>query len=296
MSDSELNLSSIIPKFLNQLSNIDSASTNTTKAYVTDLGQVYKNHETLSEGQLLPLARKAMSSWAHLKPSSRNRKCASLKSFFHFLFKEGLTQKDYADLIHGPTVPSHLPHFISVDEALSLFKVSTGHERILFLLLYGGGLRVSEACQLKPLHIDREKPILRIQGKGGKERLVALPEASWKEIKLFLSRTSATDSPFVWGKSALPTRTAYEWIKRLGQKAELLRPLHPHALRHSFATHLLSSGANLRSLQELLGHTSLQATQRYTHLSLDQLAYVLEKNHPLSSSSPRIGRNKSTAK
>ncbi len=135
---------------------------------------------------------------------------------------------------------------------------------------------MSEACQLKWTNVDLEKKILRILGKGQKERLVALPDLTITELK----RTNQSEI-YVWGSKELNQRTAYSMIRTLGAKANLLRPLHPHALRHSFATHLLSSGANLRTLQELLGHQSLSATEKYTHLSVDQLARTMEKSHPL---------------
>jgi integrase/recombinase XerC/integrase/recombinase XerD len=99
---------------------------------------------------------------------------------------------------------------------------------------------------------------------------------------LQVQKTRGLQGDFVFGNSALSTRKGYEIVRRAGQSAGLLKPLHPHALRHSFATHLLESGANLRSLQELLGHRTLQATQRYTHVSLNQLARTLEERHPLS--------------
>ena len=295
MSDTELNLALLVPKFLQKLDNIESSSQHTIKAYATDLGQVCKNHKIVNESQILSLAREAMSSWSKLKPSSRNRKCSSIKSFFHFLFAEGLTSHDLAERISGPQVPIHLPHFLSVDEALSVLRVSSGPERILFLLLYGGGLRVSEACSLLRDNVDLFKPVIRVRGKGNKERWVALPEKAWQEIKIFLIQQTES-SMTIWGQRPLSPRTAYDWIHRLGLRAELLKPLHPHALRHSFATHLLSSGANLRSLQELLGHSSLHSTQRYTHLNLDQLARTMEDTHPLSSANFRNDLNKSTAK
>jgi integrase/recombinase XerC/integrase/recombinase XerD len=282
LSDSELKIHKHISKFLKELTNIESGSPHTLRAYVTDLGQVFKNHEYISEKDLIPLARKAMTSWSKLKPSSRNRKSSSVRSFYHYLYREGLAAQDYALSLPSPKVPARIPHFISVDEAHAVLSSAEGPPRILFLLLYGAGLRVSEACSLKTEDLDLKNGIARIWGKGSKQRLVALPAMATKEIQVFLTNRTDSRIPFLFGEHSLSTRTAYEWIHQLGKKAGLLKPLHPHALRHSFATHLLSSGANLRSLQELLGHTSLQATQRYTHVSLDQLARVLEKNHPLA--------------
>jgi integrase/recombinase XerC/integrase/recombinase XerD len=180
-------------------------------------------------------------------------------------------------------VPRKIPNFISVDEVLSVLQSFEKDpepkdlEKLLFLLLYGTGLRVSEACNLKWSEVDLDQRVLRIKGKGNKERLVAFP----KTVRDILSRMKMDRSDLsVWGKSGLSTRKAYDWIRNRGALAGLMRPIHPHALRHSFATHLLASGANLRSLQELLGHESLQATERYTHLGVDQLARTMENHHP----------------
>ena len=157
-------------------------------------------------------------------------------------------------------------------------------EKLLFLLLYGTGLRVSEACALKWAQIDLKSRTLRVRGKGSKERIVAFPKSL---VPLFqkaqkIHKVESKASSTIWGDKELSTRKAYDWIRNRGAKAGLMRPIHPHALRHSFATHLLVSGANLRTLQELLGHESLQATEKYTHLGIDQLARTLEKHHPLS--------------
>jgi integrase/recombinase XerC/integrase/recombinase XerD len=270
-------------KFLNSLESIEAASPLTVKSYKKDLEQAFsfsvdeKSTRTLSEEELLNTARKAMIKWKNLSPASRNRKGATLKSFFNYLHRQKLTERRLSSLIVSPKVPKKLPNYMSVDEAVAALKAATEpEERLLFLLMYGGGLRVSEACSLKWSQVDLSSHTLRILGKGNKERLAALPATVIK----VLSKTKRKGD-FVWGAEAFNTRTAYDVIRKIGIKAGLMRPLHPHALRHSFATHLLSSGANLRTLQELLGHTSLTATEKYTHLSIDQLARTMSKHHPL---------------
>lgn len=243
-----------------------------------------KNLQAWSETELLSRARQALTNWGHLSLASRNRKSATLKSFFGYLFNEGIIERDLAAQIHSPKVPKKIPHFLSVDEVIAVLKSyqndpqQNPKELLLFLLLYGTGLRVSEACSLQWKHVDLQQRVLRVKGKGDKERLVAFPKTV---AQVFRGIPKETDS--VWGENQLSTRVAYEWIRSRGVKAGLLRPIHPHALRHSFATHLLSSGANLRTLQELLGHESLQATEKYTHLGVDQLARTMEKHHPLGS-------------
>jgi integrase/recombinase XerC/integrase/recombinase XerD len=153
--------------------------------------------------------------------------------------------------------------------------------RAMILLLYGGGLRISEACSLRwsDMEMAGERS-LRVAGKGGRQRVVTVPELTWSALQAL-----PHEGRFVFGgECELSSRKAYEWVRQAGARAGLLKPLHPHALRHSYATHLLSSGADLRVLQELLGHRSLAATQKYTHLSLDHLARAMEKHHPLSAS------------
>jgi len=285
-----LSIQDAISKFLQYLENIESCSTLTLKAYRLDLGQTFpelsepvKNSRFYSEAELLTQARQALMGWGSLSMASRNRKSATLKSFFNYLFREGWLERDLASQIHSPKVPKKIPHFISVDEVVAVLKsfdrdgTGESNEKLLFMLLYGAGLRVSEACSLEWKRIDFGRRVILIRGKGDKERLVALPQNLANLLKKAHQRSS-TD--FLWGDQPISQRKAYEWIRQSGVKAGLMRPIHPHALRHSFATHLLASGANLRTLQELLGHESLTATEKYTHLGVDQLARTLESHHP----------------
>lgn len=284
-------LSENIDKYLKYMTFIKSASPLTIKHYSLDLMQAFNYEDpsvkskSISESELLSTARAAFNQWAPLSLASRNRKAATLKSFFSWAFEESLTEKDLSVQITCPKVPKKLPHFVSVDEALSVLKSFDGDvkiplkEKVLFLLLYGGGLRVSEACNLKWSEVQTSQKVLRVKGKGSKERVVALPSLT-VEVLLKWKKESSFDE-YVFGEKPLNSRTAYEMVRQSGIRAGLLKPLHPHALRHSFATHLLSSGANLRTLQELLGHESLQATEKYTHLGIDQLARTMENLHPL---------------
>lgn len=293
-----IELTAEINKFLNYLENIETCSPLTLKAYRLDLSQAFPNLEDpvkkaglWSEAELLHQARLALQSWGPLSLASRNRKSATLKSFFGFLFQQGLIESDLASQIHSPKVPKKIPHFISVDEVLAVLQSYDRDpnpnplERLLFLVLYGTGLRVSEACALEWKNIDLQRRVLRVRGKGDKERLVAIPRSVCEIL-----RSAPQQSASVWGLQGLSSRQAYEWIRTRGVQAGLLRPIHPHALRHSFATHLLASGANLRTLQELLGHESLQATEKYTHLGVDQLARTLEQHHPFGGPTKKISK------
>ncbi|KYG65963.1 site-specific recombinase [Bdellovibrio bacteriovorus] len=277
-----------IDKYLKYMTFVKSASPLTIKHYSLDLKQAFdyeNNSRIFTEAELLTTARAAFNGWAGLSLASRNRKAATLKSFFSWAFEENLTERDLSFQITAPKVPKKLPHFLSVDEVLSVLKTFEGEdaaplkEKVLFLLLYGGGLRISEACALKWADIHWAQKVFRIKGKGSKERVVALPKLTLEVLERW--RKESGDEEYVFGAEPLNTRTAYEMVRHSGKRAGLLKPLHPHALRHSFATHLLSSGANLRVLQELLGHESLSATEKYTHLGIDHLARTMESLHPL---------------
>ena len=281
---SKNSISQHIDNYLKYLETRESASAHTLRAYKNDLTQAFLN-SAINDSNLVKDARAAMMKWSSLSPATRNRRAASIKSFFHYLKDQKITQKDLAHQIYGPKIPKKIPNFISVDEVIAILNVfkknkDLGREEVLFLLLYGAGLRISEACALKWQNIDWSRRTLLIKGKGSKERIVAIPKLLRSRLKAFQN-----DSGFesVWGSKSLPTRSAFDMVRKLGAKAGLLRPLNPHALRHSFATHLLSSGANLRTLQELLGHESLLATEKYTHLSIDQLKRTMQKHHPLGS-------------
>jgi site-specific recombinase XerD len=258
------------------------------------------------------LIRAAQDLWRPLSPASRNRKLACVKSFLKWMYQEGFLDEELGAQVIAPKVPHRLPHFIAVDEVMALLKAlrerraeaGTGgadsgqaaRDLALVLLLYGGGLRVSEACGLKWAALDARARTARVLGKGGRERLVVLPPLTWKALERLRPQAGAGDAradtraavsgasagKYVFGEKPLSTRVAYQIVRDAGARAGLVKPLNPHALRHSYATHMLSSGSDLRVLQELLGHTSLAATQRYTHLSVDHLARALEEHHPLS--------------
>lgn len=285
-----MTLQTAVHKYMKFMEIINSSSPHTLTAYVNDLGQAFgscKNDKVAigREDALLSVARKAQLKWAKLSLASRNRKTATLKSFFGYLYQEKILGRDLSLLLLAPKVGRRLPDFISVDEVMAVIASfdstpSSQLGKTLFLLLYGSGLRISEACGLRWKDVNPEKRSLRILGKGQRVRLVIMPPAIASRLNHLQSTSNKEE--YVWGERPLPTRKAYQIIHDQGVKAGLLKPLHPHALRHSFATHLLASGANLRTLQELLGHESLQATEKYTHLGIDQLARTLQRHHPLS--------------
>lgn len=309
-----------IHNYLYLLAFEESCSPHTLKAYKKDLSQAFflefldlemnssppeRILSDLEASDLLARAREAQSRWSHLSPASRNRKTATLKSFFGWMHSKGFIERDLASLLSAPKVPQRLPKHISADEAIALLRflekelsAATGPaphldpsispdliSLVLIALLYGGGLRVSEACGLETKNLNWSKNTCLVRGKGSKERLVALPAFTMSTLKAMLEKQKSLHAGhptrYVFGEDPLSPRRAYELVRKAGLRAGLLKPLHPHALRHSYATHLLRSGANLRVLQALLGHSSLQATSRYTHVGLDELARTLESHSPL---------------
>jgi site-specific recombinase XerD len=276
-----------VSKYLKYMENIESCSNHTLRAYSRELTQLISYlHENSSEDEILLSIRSFLSKVTELSPASRNRRAAVFKSFFKWLYEKEELKYDLSQRISLPQVPRKIPHFISADEAISILKsystdpsLSELKDKTLFCLLYGSGLRVSEACQLRWNDINWENSQILIIRKGGLEQWVPIPKIT-QDILMQLKRKSS--EVYIFGSKALHTRIAYEWVRKRGSQAGLLNPLHPHSLRHSFATHLLSSGADLRSLQELLGHKSLQTTQKYTHLSMQELAQTIDQHHPLT--------------
>lgn len=299
-----LKLSQMVCNYLKTLDLQESVSPNTIKSYAKDLEQFLSSTGSckisvadgvrvhfigtepfLSEDDVKITLQKTLNSWANLSLASRNRKISCLKSFFDWAQQKHYFEGNPCLHVIAPKVPFRTPHFLSIDEVQSVMAVLKTRpllEKKLFALLYGGGLRISEATSLKWNQLEMTKQALRVLGKGQKERIVTLPTPAWEIITTEENLTEKTKTERAQPIIALSSQQAYWKVREWGRLAGLTKNLHPHALRHSMATHLLSSGADLRILQELLGHDSLATTQRYTHLQLQHLAASLEKHHPLS--------------
>ncbi len=308
-SSGSLDLGEYLCKYLEYLDFQSGLSPHSLRAYSTDVLQVFQldtlyilsgpkingdshyfvqsnEKQTITMGYKDWAARgmEKLRSWDDISIKSRKRKISSLNGFLNWL--RSFHNIDLGLKVEAPRgVHRKLPHFISMDECMGVLQFLAKdpitqkkiQQRKLFSLLYGCGLRVSEACQVQWSDFKFEKRTLLVRGKGNKERLAIIP----KSVCLSLQNEHRT-GPYLWGNKPLPTRSAYQRIKDLGKESGLLKPLHPHALRHSYATHLLSSGSDLRVLQQLLGHQSLAATELYTHLDMDQLANTMEAHHPFS--------------
>ncbi len=232
-----------------------------------------------------------------LAKSSVARKLSSLRGFFTYLIRRKIITHDPCQGVRNPKQLKPQPKFLNVDQAVALMQAHAGddpkgmRDLALVELLYGSGLRISEALALDLQDMDPGRSFIKVTGKGGKERIVPLTEISRTRIAAYIQVRSSF-SPLSQEKALflgvrgkrLGRREATRIIEALRMAAGLPQSLSPHALRHSFASHLLASGADLRSVQKLLGHSRLGTTQRYTHLQLEQLIQVYDKAHPRSSS------------
>lgn len=228
-----------------------------------------------------------------IKMTSIARKLSSLRSFYRYLERQGQIQASPAKGIPTPKLPKRLPKVLTVDEIMLLLKTVSGddwrskRDRAIMELLYATGLRVSEIVACNQDNIDFAEETVRIVGKGSKERLTILGKPAADAVQNYLK---ARDDHFKrdLGKvifvnpqgKRLTSRSMQRIVAQRGVEAGLIKRVTPHIFRHSFATHLLDGGADLRGIQELLGHASLSTTQKYTHISLDRLMEIYDKTHP----------------
>jgi len=229
------------------------------------------------------------------KKSSIGRKLAALKGFFRYLLTTHKIPKNPLLTMHSPKQEKPLPAFLSVDDVFQLLgaiQVKTpldARDRAALEVFYSSGLRVSELVGLDWADIDFQLGILRVVGKGSKERIVPVGEIALQALRDYAVAQQKKWQVACKGEAPvflnnrgrrITTRSMARVVEKHLKQAGLAVKMGPHGLRHSFATHLLNSGADLRSIQELLGHASLSTTQRYTHVNLDQLTAVYDKAHP----------------
>ena len=224
-----------------------------------------------------------------LKSSSINRKISSIKHFYLFLLKKKVIKNSPADEITSPKQEKYLPTSMSEDEVESLLgspKSSIKIERrdkAMIEILYATGMRISELVNLKLTDIDFNRSVLKVFGKGSKERLVPYGEKAAEALRIYLEDRKTLDSKdvFLSNRGTRITRGAFwQRIKIYIKRENLKSSISPHTLRHAFATHLLNRGADLRSVQILLGHSDLSTTQIYTHIAKKRLGEILKKHHP----------------
>lgn len=230
---------------------------------------------------------------AGLSPRSLARLISSLKSFYKFLRLDDIVKKDPAVNLSSPKIWFKLPQFLTVEEVELLLRqpdernVRGIRDEAMLELLYATGLRVSELVSLKRKNLNVEDGFLLCRGKGGKERIVPIGGMACQAIRRYLEEARSrllkepNDSLFLTSRGGAFTRQGFwKLLKAYAKKAGLDLKISPHILRHSFATHLLERGADLRSVQLMLGHTQITTTQIYTHVSRERLRKVYEKYHP----------------
>ncbi len=273
----------------------------TLNSYARDLEQLEEYLQghglTLAEAQKLQKKNvRGYLAWLHaqgLHKSSMARKLSSLRGFFQYLQKKSLVNSDPVQGIKNPKQGQHQPRSLNVDQAVALMQASKQptpaglRDAALAELLYGSGLRISEALNLDVQDLDLAQCWVRVSGKGGKERFVPVGEASKQKLQAYLEQRSffdpkASQNALFLGQRGkrLQRRQANRILDKLARTAGLPQRLAPHMLRHSCATHMLEAGADMRSIQELLGHSRLSTTQRYTHLNLRELFAAYDQAHP----------------
>jgi len=295
----------LITDFLRWLSYEKGYSPHTVTGYQHDLLEFVA---TLADGTAVQaidassVRQFVVSLHGHNNAATLARKLSALRSFFRFLQRQKVVAADPLAGISGPKIAQLIPVFLTVDEVFLLLetpdKKDTFMARDLAILelLYSTGMRVAELVSRNLEDLDFEAEMLNVRGKGNKERLVPVGRPAREAVQAWLpSRQQLMqeragrglvpekEAMFLNSRgSRLTTRSVERMVRAYGERAGIPQTVTPHALRHSFATHMLEMGADLRSVQELLGHASLSTTQRYTHLTLDHLAEVYDKAHPLA--------------
>jgi integrase/recombinase XerD len=228
---------------------------------------------------------------AGVQPTSLARYIASLRAFYRFLVSEEKVSKDPAALLQTPRKPERLPRYLTVDEVSRLITSVHGVElkslrlRAMLELMYAAGLRVSELTQARLDQIDLKVGYVRVMGKGGKERIVPIGDRARLAVQGYLEKrpqTPASVKSIFVSTRLRPMSPVQFWrlIRTAAQQAGITKPVTPHTLRHSFASHLVQNGADLRAVQEMLGHASISTTQIYTHVGKSHLQDAHKKFHP----------------
>ena len=295
MSAKQYFFNSLIFDYVDFLKNIKGLSENTAKAYQRDLSKFSKFLESIAIDGLEHITEEICSAWVadlfqnNVSARSIQRHISSAKGFFGYMKKISLVQNSPFELINSPKSPSYLPNVLSPEEVSQLlnFKpknIQDKRDLAIIELIYSSGLRVSEAVNSNLSDFEDNNNFLRVIGKGSKTRLVPVGRFAQNAIKIWIKERkkilTIDDALFVNLRGGrISARSIQERLKSIALM-QGLPPVNPHMLRHSFATHLLESSGDLRSIQELLGHSSLSTTQIYTRLDYQHLIKVYENSHP----------------
>lgn len=289
----------IIKKYQQYLKLEKSLARNTLDAYLTDLDKLLSF--LLLEGiDMLDVCLKDLERFAAglhdigIHPRSQARIISGIKSFFHFLIMADYIEADPSELLEAPKIGLKLPEVLTVEEidalisSIDLSKNEGQRNRAILETLYSCGLRVSELTNLKLSDLYLKEGFIKVEGKGSKQRLVPISPRAIKELQLYFidrnrGKMKAGFEDFVflarWGNS-ISRIMVFHLIKELAQAAGIIKNISPHTFRHSFATHLLEGGANLRAIQCMLGHESIATTELYTHIDRNMLRSEIIEHHP----------------
>ena len=301
-------LTTQIGAFAQYLADERRSSPRTVETYLRDLRSFadFVREEGLTPDanalDIVALRAFLSSLFRHNQSSTLSKKVSAIRSFYRFLLKRGMVDKNPAAGLRSPKVPKSLPRFLSVDQAFQVVdarpnaagrnEALVSRDHAILETLYGTGVRVGELAAMNLRDWDPKAASARVLGKGGKERVVPLGRPVLDALDAYLphrhallAKSKAPDADALWLSTRggrLSVRQVQNVVRRYGALGAGRGDLHPHAMRHTCATHLLDAGADLRSIQELLGHASLSTTQRYTHVSVDRLMEVYDKAHPLA--------------
>ena len=298
-----MNISAIIDRFVDYMALERGASPHTSRAYRKDL----ELFAAFLQEQGLPLDVARIDyltirlylghlyQGKQIKRTSVRRKLASLRTFFKYLKREGMVEKNPAKMVAIPKGGKDLPHTLSVDEAFRFLDIPDAasplgsRDRAILEFLYSSGLRVGELTALSLSDLDLGAGMVRVMGKGSKERMVPIGSKAVEALQSYLAHRAELmakgrgDTRYLFLNhrgGRLTARSVGRMIKKYLLQAGIMKETTPHTFRHSFATHLLDAGADLRGIQELLGHASLSTTQKYTHVSSAKLMEVYDRSHP----------------
>ncbi|WP_418697086.1 site-specific tyrosine recombinase XerD [Bacteroides sp.] len=289
----------IIRKYRQYLKLEKALSSNTQDAYQTDLEKLLRFLEGENIG-ILDVTLDDLQRFAAglhdigIHPRSQARILSGIKSFFHFLVMADYLEGDPSELLEGPKIGFKLPEVLTVEEidriieTVDMGKKEGQRNRAILETLYSCGLRVSELCNLKLSDLYFDEGFIKVEGKGNKQRLVPISPRAIKEIRYWLLdrnqgkiKEGFEDYVFLarWGNN-ISRIMVFHLIKELAEKAGITKNISPHTFRHSFATHLLEGGANLRAIQSMLGHESIATTEIYTHIDRNMLRSEIIEHHP----------------
>lgn len=314
LTEAEIQKQGLIDQFIRYLSAEKNASPHTCRNYQKDLEQLEEFLKSagiclgpdgnVEIGKLDRIAIRRYLSFLHKRnrKSSIGRKISALRSFFKYLVREGIVLSNPAKSVATPKAEKFLPTALTVDEAFRMMdsprtfagrdsssnaKEKELRDRAILELLYSSGIRVGELVGLNLSRLDLDLGIVKVMGKGGKERIVPVGSKAITALKAYFNERGVMEDggePLFLNLRGgrLTARSVGRVVKEYTRHSGIFRKVSPHSLRHTFATHLLDAGADIREIQEMLGHASLSTTQRYTHLGMGKLMEVYDKAHPRS--------------